>query len=89
MQEPRRLEERRRCLSNVIFMVTNILYVSLLITVFGEEDHNRYRFTVDAFYLTLLGLLISSGIAAVKTCGFKRKLVIQVSSWGGISIHPS
>jgi hypothetical protein len=58
------------------FLVTNILYVSLIITVFGEEDHNRYRFTVDAFYLMLLGLLISSGIAAVKTRWFKRKLAI-------------
>ena len=59
------------------FLVTNILYVSLIITVFGEEDHNRYRFTVDAFYLMLLGLLISSGITAMKTRWFKRKLAIQ------------
>ena len=63
-------------LVTLIFLITNILYVSLIITVFGEEDHNRYRFTVDAFYLMLLGLLISSGIAALKTRWFKRKLVI-------------
>ena len=59
------------------FLVANILYVTLVIMVFGEEDHNRYRFTVDAFYLTLLGLLISSASAAVKNRWFKRKLVIQ------------
>lgn len=47
------------------FLIANILYVTLVIMVFGEEDHNRYRFTVDAFYLTLLGLVMSSAIAAV------------------------
>jgi hypothetical protein len=57
----------------LVFLVVNILYVTLAIMVFGEEDHNRYRFTVDAFYLALLGLLISSASAAVKAMWLKRK----------------
>ena len=76
-------------LVTLIFLVTNILYVSLLITVFGEEDHNRYPFTVDAFYLMLLGLLISSGIAAVKTRWFQAQARYPGEQLGRISIHPS
>jgi hypothetical protein len=57
----------------LVFLVANILYLTLVTILFGEEDHNRYRFTVDAFYLTLLGLLISSASAAVKTLWLKRK----------------
>jgi hypothetical protein len=56
----------------LFFLVANILYVTLAMMVFGEEDFNRYRFTVDAFYVTLLGLLISSASPGVKTMWRKR-----------------
>ena len=56
----------------LFFVVANILYVTLAIMVFGEEDFNRYRFTIDAFYLTLLGLLISSVSPGVKAIWLKR-----------------
>jgi len=58
----------------LVFLVANVLYVTLAIMVFAEEDHNRYRFTIDAFYLTLLGLLISSASAAVKALVLRRKV---------------
>ena len=57
----------------LFFLVANILYVTLAIMTFGEEDFNRYRFTIDAFYLTLFGLLISSASAGVKTIWRKCK----------------
>ena len=57
----------------LVFLVANILYITLVMTLFSEGDHNRYRFTVDAFYLTLLGLLISSASAAAKALLLKRK----------------
>src|SRR5262249_34443419 len=57
----------------LVFLVANILYVTLAVMVFGEEDHNRYRFTIDAFYVTLLGLLISSASAAVNARLLRRK----------------
>jgi hypothetical protein len=57
----------------LVFLVANILYLTLVTMIFGEEDFNRYRFTVDAYYLTLLGLLISSTSAAVKTLQLQRK----------------
>ena len=63
----------------LVFLVANILYLTLCIMLFGDEDHQRYRFTVDAFYLTLLGLLISSSIAAVKALLLKRTAHYQKS----------
>jgi len=57
----------------LFFLVANILYVTLAMMTFGEEDFNRYRFTIDALYLTLLGLLISSASAGVKSTWRKRK----------------
>jgi hypothetical protein len=44
----------------IAFLVANILYVTLVTTLFSDADHNRYRFKVDGFYIALLGLLISS-----------------------------
>jgi hypothetical protein len=43
----------------IVFLVANILYVSLVTTFFSSGDLNRYRFKVDGFYLVLLGLLMS------------------------------
>jgi hypothetical protein len=57
----------------IVFLVANILYVTLVTTFFSGGDLNRYRFKVDGFYLVLLGLLISSGGTAVKAQFHKHK----------------
>ncbi len=52
-------EENRINFYTLIYIVINILYTCLINNVFSSFSNNRYRFEIDAFYLILLGILLS------------------------------
>ena len=53
----------------IVFMMVTIICVAL-ISLFSWGDQNRYRFSVDPFYLILFGLLINDLYSEAKTlCG--------------------
>jgi hypothetical protein len=44
----------------LVFITTTILYLTLVAIGISHGDFPRYRFSIDYFYLTLLGILLSS-----------------------------
>lgn len=50
----------------VLFIVLNILYVTVVTTSISLMDFARYRMKVDAFYLALFGMLLSAVIELVQ-----------------------
>ena len=47
-------------LNSFIFIYFNILYVSIIAIGLGPGATNRYRFAIEAFYLILLGMLLTN-----------------------------
>ncbi len=43
----------------LLFILLNLLYVSVLVNLFEVGDNNRFRFLVEPFYLVLLGLFLT------------------------------
>jgi hypothetical protein len=56
----------------ILFMVLNILYVTVVTTSISLMDFARYRMKVDAFYLALFGMLLSAVIELVQQKGSQK-----------------
>lgn len=44
----------------LLFIVGNIVYLTIVSNAFSSFGNNRYRFAIDSFYLILFGLLINA-----------------------------
>ena len=42
-----------------LFLVVNVIYVTVICNSFEYGENNRYRFMIDPFYLVLFGLFLT------------------------------
>lgn len=57
----------------LLFMLLNVLYVTAITTLISFDDFSRYRFDIDAFYVTILGLLLADVLQRIKWVGRQRR----------------
>ena len=55
----------------IFFIWFNIVYVTLICNTFGTLPNNRYRFAVDAFYVIIFGLILTSGFEKMSQTKYK------------------
>ena len=50
----------------LLFLLINIIYVTLAGNFFEMGENNRFRFVIDPFVLIILGLFIHNGLLKIK-----------------------
>ncbi len=46
------------------FLLANIAYVTAIANLLSSFENNRYRFPLDAFYVVMLGIALSSWLGS-------------------------
>jgi ammonia channel protein AmtB len=49
----------------LMFVLFNVLFLTTTTALIAISDFNRYRFKINAFYLLLLGMLMTSAVHGI------------------------
>jgi hypothetical protein len=51
----------------LLFAIVNIVWLTVISVSVSYDDYNRYRFEIDAFYVLLLGLFVTSVVRGIRS----------------------